>query len=88
MEDPEQLTRDIGRRIAELRRARGLTQQEFAEMAGVSVQWVSRVELGQENVTVHTLSKIANVLGARVADLFQPPGPATQEVRRGRPRKP
>lgn len=86
-EDPERLVRDVGRRIVELRRSAGLTQEEFAEAMRSSVQYVSRVELG-ENLTIHSLAKIANVLGVRVADLFQAPGPAARAVKRGRPRKP
>jgi transcriptional regulator with XRE-family HTH domain len=64
-----------------------LTQEDFAEAMRSSVQYVSRVEHG-ENLTLHTLAKIASVLRVRVVDLFQPPAPAARAVRRGRPRKP
>lgn len=76
----------IGRRIVELRSSQGLTQQEFASRIGTSVQWLSRVELGQENLTLQTLVKLAANLGVEVTSLFEQP---TGEggVRRGRPSK-
>ena len=87
MEDPDHLIREVGRRVLELRRAASMTQQGFAEAMQASVQYVSRIERGQENLTLHTLARIANVLGVRVLDLLQPPADTVAEVRRGRPRK-
>jgi transcriptional regulator with XRE-family HTH domain len=85
-QDPDQLVRDVGARIGELRRAAGLTQEQFAEAMNASVQYASRVEFG-ENLTLYSLAKIADALDVRVVDLFQP---ATVDARpkRGRPRKP
>lgn len=85
-ETPERLVRKIGRRIVELRRKKGLTQAELAERLRVSVQWMSRVEVG-ENLTVYTLAKIAKALGMRAINLFEEPAPEVREIRRGRPRK-
>lgn len=85
-EDPDRLVHDVGARIAELRKAAGLTQAAFAEALGASVQYASRIELGQENLTLHSLARIANVLGVRVVDLFEPPT-QVRTVKRGRPRK-
>jgi transcriptional regulator with XRE-family HTH domain len=42
--DPDRLLRDAGRRLAECREARGLTQQALAEELGVSMRYVQRVE--------------------------------------------
>ncbi len=75
----------VGRRIAELRQKR-MTQAEFAEAMGTSVQWVSRVEMG-ENLTLTTIDKIASVLDVQVTDLFEPPAPEATVVKKGRPRK-
>lgn len=64
-----------------------MTQAEFAEALDVSVQWVSRVELGQ-NLTLFTLAKIARVLDTPIIKLLKEPAPEVQVVRRGRPPKP
>lgn len=62
-----------------------MTQADLAEALDVSVQWVSRVELGQ-NLTLFTLAKIARVLDMPIMKLFKEPAPEVQVVRRGRPR--
>ena len=82
--DPERLLRDAGRRLAELREARGLTQQALAEELGVSMRYVQSVEAGKENLTLRTLADYASVLRVTIPEVFQPP--ASRKRRVGRPR--
>jgi transcriptional regulator with XRE-family HTH domain len=84
-ENAEKLILNVGRRVAELRHQAGLSQEQLAERLGVSVQYLSRVELGT-NLTLNTIAKIANACRVTAADLFQVPGPQ-MKVTRGRPRK-
>jgi transcriptional regulator with XRE-family HTH domain len=84
-EKATQVIQQIGKRIAELRREAGWTQKEFAEILNTTVQWVSAVETG-ENLTVHTLVRIASKLGVDVIELWKSPGPEKRSGR-GRPRK-
>ncbi len=79
----DQLLRDVGARVAELRRAKGLTQSELATQLGSSDKHLQRVEGGQENLTLRTLSGLALALGVPVASLFRPPLATVR--RRGRP---
>lgn len=74
---------DVGRRIAELRRERGFTQEELAEKCGHTVGYLRRVESGV-NLTLESLVQFANVLGVAVPKLFD--APADRSVRIGRPR--
>jgi transcriptional regulator with XRE-family HTH domain len=83
-EDPEQLVRDVSRKIQEIRRGRGLTQEQAAERLGISVRAYAYLESGQ-NLTLETLARVAAVLEVRAVDLLAPP--ASREVRRGRPKK-
>jgi transcriptional regulator with XRE-family HTH domain len=85
-EDALRIKVNIGRRVAELRRKVPATQEGLAELLDVSVQWLSRVEAGSENLTIETLAKLANSLGVRVVDLFRAPGPEPKGPKRGRPR--
>lgn len=80
----EQVRKDLGRRVSELRRAKTLTQAQLAELMGVSTNYLARVEGGRENLTIDSLSKLADVLGVPVLHLFLPPADTT--VRVGRPR--
>lgn len=84
-ENAEKLILNVGRRVAEIRQQAGLSQEALAERLGLSVQYVSRVELGT-NLTLASLVKLANTLRVTVADLLVTAGPE-MKVRRGRPRK-
>ena len=81
----DQVLRDLGRRIAELRAARAFTQERLAETAEVTVQYLQRVERGRANLTVRSLVRIANLLGVSVGELFDPP--RVRSARVGRPRR-
>ena len=56
----------IGKRIAELRKERGLTQQDVADRAGLQRNHLSRIEQGKYSVGFDTLQSIANALGMQV----------------------
>lgn len=52
----------IGRRIADLRKEKGLTQKELAEAAGLDRTNITKIEAGKYNISIDILSKVANVL--------------------------
>lgn len=56
----------IGQRIAELRKAKGFTQEELSVKAGLQRTHISRIESGKYAVTIDTLSAIAEQLGCQV----------------------
>jgi len=62
----------IGRQIRELRRARGLTQEQLGERAGLSYKFIGEIERGMGNPTVATLLSISEALGIDVIHLFEP----------------
>ncbi|HEY1957294.1 MAG TPA: helix-turn-helix transcriptional regulator [Polyangiaceae bacterium] len=84
--DPDRVCKNVGRRIAELRKERGLTQEQFSVLLGTSFQWVSQLEAGR-NVTLHSLARIANALRVPLAELFVPPKSPSRPRRVGRPRR-
>jgi transcriptional regulator with XRE-family HTH domain len=81
--DPARVIKDLGRRIAELRRERGLTQEQFAENLGVSAGYVRRLESGV-NLTMRSLVGIANALKVPNPDLLR--APQDRKIRLGRPK--
>ena len=64
------LQKKLGRRIAELRRAQKLTQEQFAEALGCSVEFVSLVERGVNAPSVARLETFAKALAVEVKELF------------------
>ena len=75
----------VGRRVAEARQMRGLTQQQFAEALGVSLPYVQRIERGTQNLTIRSLVALSSLLGVTVPSLFDAPTDAAGKT--GRPRK-
>lgn len=64
------LQKKLGRRIADLRKMRQLTQKELAKRVDCPVEFVSLVERGVNAPSVAGLEKFARVLNVEVADLF------------------
>jgi transcriptional regulator with XRE-family HTH domain len=55
------------------REAAGLTQQELAHRASLSLRGLSYVETGGKSPNLLTLEALAGALGLTVADLLAPP---------------
>jgi len=64
----------LGQRIAELRRAQGLSQAQLAEQIGVDNQTVQRAERARVSLSLSRVGAIANALGVPVATLFEDRG--------------
>lgn len=60
-----------GDRIREIREAKGLTQDQLSEMAGLSKGFLSDVEHNNKNLSSQGLLRIANALGASVDYLLR-----------------
>lgn len=60
----------FGRQLRKMRRNRDLTQEQFAESVGISVDFLSLMERGINGPSFETLERIARVLKVRVCDLF------------------
>lgn len=60
----------IGKRIALLRKEKGLKQEELAEMLGVSGQAVSKWENDQTCPDISLLPQLASILGVTVDELL------------------
>jgi transcriptional regulator with XRE-family HTH domain len=53
---------EIGKRVAALRRERGLTQEQIAERAGIGDAYVAKIEQGKKRPSVEVLEAIAKGL--------------------------
>ena len=60
----------LGKRIAELRSKKGLTQEQLAELVGYSTNHISKLELARTNPSFELLIKIAAALNIELKDLF------------------
>ena len=60
----------LGERMAQLRKARNITQVQLAESLGVSQQTVQAYEVGRRRVPVSTLRLLAKMLGVSLDELM------------------
>lgn len=56
----------IGKRIAEIRREKGLSQAKLAELTGIAPSNIARIETGKYSTGIDILSKIADALNYKV----------------------
>jgi transcriptional regulator with XRE-family HTH domain len=65
-----ELFKVVGPKIATLREALGLSQEELAALAGLHRTAISPLELGKSGTRVVTVFRIAGVLGVPPVDLL------------------
>jgi len=83
--DIDDMVKNVGRRVAELREEAGLTQAQLAERFGFELKYLQRIEGGGENLTIRSLAKISEVLGVGVTELFRKA--RSKQGAPGRPKK-
>jgi transcriptional regulator with XRE-family HTH domain len=66
----QDIHREVGNRIKAFRHAKGVTQDQLAELAGLNRAHLYRLENGKQSMTLRTLKIIADALGVRVRDLI------------------
>ena len=57
-------------KIESIRKERGILQEEFARVLGVSRQTISSLETGRYNPSILLAHKIAKHFGMRIEDVF------------------
>jgi transcriptional regulator with XRE-family HTH domain len=60
----------FGSHVRLLRKKRQLTQEQLAELASISVDFLSLIERGCNSPSFKNLGALANALGTSVASLF------------------
>lgn len=71
MDESSKVRLIIGDRIRMIRNHSRFTQKRLSELTGLNDKYISRVERGEENVTLDTLIKITSSLGISLEDLFK-----------------
>lgn len=69
MSDKEQLQKEVGKRIRQLREERNIPQQDLAADCNIEKSNFSRLEAGNTNPTLHTLKIIADNLGVTLVEI-------------------
>ncbi|MBS1541882.1 MAG: helix-turn-helix transcriptional regulator [Bacteroidetes bacterium] len=67
----EVINETFGKVIKQLREERGLSQQELADYAELDRSYISDMERGRYNPTLHTIYKLAEILKVKPSEILQ-----------------
>lgn len=60
----------LGQRLKQVRRLGGMSQDQAAELAGISGKYLGEIERGEANATVIVLAKLADALQMELPELL------------------
>jgi len=66
--DPRKL---FGKRLAQIRKAKGWSQEKLALESGLARSYVGGVERGQRNIALVNICRLAETLGVRPSELME-----------------
>jgi transcriptional regulator with XRE-family HTH domain len=72
------LQRTVGRNLRSYRKARGLSQEAFADVLGVHRTYMGGIERGERNLTLKSVEKIASRIELEPLMLLTPNGVGDQ----------
>ncbi len=68
--EKELLLLQFGKQVQKLRKARNLSQEQLAELAGVHRTYIGMIERAEKNITLCNIERIAKALEVNIKDLF------------------
>ena len=71
MDRRSNVSQKIGKRIADLRKDAGLTQDQLAIKTGLDRTFIGYLEKGDRNPSIKTANKIARALGVKIEEIFK-----------------
>jgi len=81
-DDPKAFAAIVGEAVRRARQACGWTQAQLAEAAGLSANYVARLERGELGPSLFVANQLCSTLGIPVATLTQVAAPAKTTRRR------
>lgn len=60
----------LGKRIRELRKKKGYSQEQLADRADLHRTYIGSIERGEQNVSIDNIAKLAKALEIKIVDLF------------------
>lgn len=60
----------LGRRVREVRKGKGISQERLVEIAGVDRSYMGNIERGEKNITLKKSSEVCDALGIDIKYLI------------------
>ena len=74
------LKKKLGLRIRAIRKAKGLTQEQLSDAAGISLTFIGVTERGKNIPSLKTCNRLAEALGVTLSELFNFSGDDEKET--------
>lgn len=68
--NPIEIRQKLGKVVAEMRKARNISQQQICDYTGMSQKYLSDLENGKRNIGLDTVVCLANYFNFSVGDFF------------------
>jgi len=68
---PQNILVQFGLKVKEERRKQRLSQEQFAEKAGLHRTYIGMIERAEKNITLANIEKICKALGLSIRDFFK-----------------
>ncbi|MBA2056324.1 helix-turn-helix transcriptional regulator [Psychrobacter cryohalolentis] len=59
----------FGKRVREVRKSKGISQEALAEIAGIDRSYMGNIERGEKNITLKKAYEICDALSVDIKDL-------------------
>jgi transcriptional regulator with XRE-family HTH domain len=79
---PANINGRVAASLRAVRRARGLSQQDLAQLAGVTASAISQAERAERGLSLGTLAQLSRALGMTIDDLVHGEGPDVYRIGR------
>ncbi len=70
METKKNILVNFGERVREIRKKKGLSQEELAHKADLHRTYIGMIERAEKNITLLNIEKIANALEVNIKELI------------------
>lgn len=74
MQNNKELIKTFGSNVRTIRKSRGLSQEELAEIAGLHRTYIGMIERAEKNISLTNISKIAYALETDICNLIRENG--------------
>ena len=61
----------FGKRVKELRLARGLSQKELADLVEQDTSYISGIEKGESEISIEMIQKLSIAFKINISDIFE-----------------
>ncbi|MBR2525000.1 helix-turn-helix transcriptional regulator [bacterium] len=69
--DTENFYKNLGKKIKNLRKKAGLTQEQLAEKTGLSLDFIGKIEVNLKHPSISTLLILSNTFNIHISDLLK-----------------